>query len=187
MEIKNWYLPLSTFKKVLLGLFSLVAMLVLTALTIELFTSYTVSKSINENAPVKIIHTITIKAPVKNVFSILGNVNNWSAWQKDISSSTLNGAFQAGSSFDWKTGGLSIHSTLHTVEPFRNIGWSGRAFGAFAIHNWFFMEENGYTIVTVHESMEGWLVKLIKGKFQQGLERSTQSWLNALKQKAEKM
>jgi len=35
-----------------------------------------------------------------------------------------------------------ITSTLQTVEIYKKVGWSGPAFGAFAIHTWYFTEHN---------------------------------------------
>ena len=143
------------------------------------------SKTINPNAPVKIKQTITINAPVMKVWKIMIDVNNWKIWQNEISSSKINGDFKQGTTFDWKSGGLNIRSTLQTVLSFTKIGWTGKAFGASAIHTWFFLEMNGSTTVTVEESMEGWLVSLMKNKFQSGLTKATNNWLNNLKHHAE--
>ena len=113
------------------------------------------------------------------------DIDHWSAWQNEVTNPKLAGPFEKGSSFDWQSGGLTIHSTLHTVVPDRQIGWSGKAFGAFAIHNWSFTESNGKTIVRVEESMEGWLVSLMRQRFQTGLEQSLQVWLKNLRTRAE--
>ncbi len=64
---------------------------------------------------------------------------------------------------------------------------SGKAFGSFAVHIWNFEAHEGYTIVTVHESMEGWLVSMLSGYFQSHLEPATQYWLAALKIQSEKV
>ena len=164
----------------------LIMALLTTAITcLEVFTSYTVSESINKEAPVKTYQQITINAPAQKVYGIMSDINHWEEWHTDVKDPKLNGPFRKGSSFDWKSGGLTIHSTLHTVSPNRKIGWSGKAFGAFAIHNWSFVEQNGKTTVKVEESMEGWLVSLMSKTFQKGLENSLQVWLQNLKLKAE--
>lgn len=116
----------------------------------------------------------------------MSEVNQWAAWHPDMQQPVLNGLFQKGNSFNWKTGGLTIHSTIHTAIPYNKIGWSGTALGAFAIHNWTFTPINGGTAVTVDESMEGWLVQLMRKKFQTGLEQSLHTWLHNLKTEAEK-
>ena len=154
---------------------------------LEVFSSYAVSASINKYAPVKTYQEITINAPAQKVYAIMSNIDQWAEWHSDVEDPKLIGEFKKGSSFDWKSGGLTIHSTLHTVIPGQKIGWSGKAFGAFAIHNWSFKEHNGQTTVIVEESMEGWLVYLMRNKFQKGLESSLQVWMRNLKHKAEQI
>lgn len=143
-------------------------------------------KSINNNAPVKCSKTITIKASSKEVWEILTSIDNWASWQTDISKAKLNGELTPGTTFDWKTGGVKIHSTIHTVELYDIFGWTGKAFGMFAIHNWTLTEKNGQTKVTVEESMEGFIVKLFKKAFNKNLETGMKNWLDLLKAECEK-
>lgn len=79
-------------------------------------------KSINKNAPVKCSKQITVGTTSKHVWSVLTDINNWANWQTDISKPILNGDLKPETTFDWKTGGVKIHSTLHTVEPFTKFG-----------------------------------------------------------------
>lgn len=143
-------------------------------------------RGINNNAPVKCSKTITINANSERVWTIMTNINDWAIWHTDISQPTLNGALQPATTFDWKTGGAKIHSTLHTVEPFKHFGWTGKTFGMFAIHNWTLTATNGQTTVSVDESMEGFLAKLLKKSFNKNLEKGMQKWLDLLKQQCEK-
>lgn len=140
----------------------------------------------NDLAPVKCKKTITINADRKRIWSILAAINNWPLWQKDISFSKLNGELKPGTTFDWKSGGVTIHSTLHTVESFNEIGWTGKALGTFAIHNWKLIEKSDRTEVIADESMEGFLVRLLKKMFRKNLEKGMQSWLEMLKEESEK-
>lgn len=143
-------------------------------------------KSINSNAPVKCSKAITINSNSEKVWTVMTNIHSWVNWQTDISTAKLNGELSPGTTFDWKTSGAKIHSTLHTVEPFKNFGWTGKAFGLFAIHNWTLTAMNGQTKVTVEESMEGFLAKLFKRSFSKSLEKGMQHWLDLLKQECEK-
>jgi hypothetical protein len=143
-------------------------------------------KSINYNAPVICSNAITIQARIENVWHVLTNINNWAAWQNDISKPLLDGYLQPETTFTWKTGGAKIHSTIHTVEPYQSFGWTGNTFGMFAIHNWTLTENEGQTTVAVEESMEGFLAKLFKNSFQKNLEKGMQHWLMQLKTKCEK-
>lgn len=143
-------------------------------------------KSINNHAPVKCSKTIVIDASIEKVWSVMTDINNWPNWQKDISKSNLNGALQPNATFDWKTGGVKIHSTLHTVNPCKEFGWTGNTLGLFAIHNWTLTETNGKTNVSVDESMEGFLTKIFKGSFNKSLQKGMLNWLVLLKQTCEK-
>lgn len=151
----------------------------------ESASDYTALPHVNMVAPVQTRQVITINAPASRAWHILTDVNRWASWQKDIRQPRLHDAFRAGNSFNWKSGGLSIHSTLSVVTPYRKIIWSGPALGAFAIHSWTFSEHDGLTEVEVRESMDGWLVRLAQPIFQQGLDTSIRYWLQALKQAAE--
>ncbi|WP_052248400.1 SRPBCC family protein [Chryseobacterium taiwanense] len=172
-------------KMITYSLLLIIGVLTVIITCLEVFISYDVSESINKKAPVKTYQEITINASPKEVFRIMSDIDHWEEWHSDVKEPKLNGLFKKGSSFGWKSGGLTIHSTLHTVIPERKIGWSGKAFGAFAIHNWSFIEKEGKTVVRVEESMEGWLVYLLQNTFQRGLEDSLKVWLKNLKVKAE--
>ncbi len=142
-------------------------------------------KTINQNAPVKCSKSILINARPDKVWAVMTNIDHWADWQSDISKPKLNGKLAPNSTFDWKTGGVRIHSTLHTVEPFSHFGWTGKTMGMFAIHNWTLIEKNGQIQVTVDESMEGFLASLLKKSFNKNLERDMQHWLDLLKKECE--
>jgi uncharacterized membrane protein len=175
-----------TVKNILLFFLSLLAITAVAVFGLEYFSDYKTSKTIHLDAPVITRKSIIINAPIEKVYQIFSDVDHWDNWQREIIAPQINGAFQSGSSFNWKSNGLKITSTLQTVETNKLVGWSGPAFGAFAIHNWYFKEQNGQTTIRVEESMEGWLVKLLQRKFQSSLDKSIEYWLNALKKESEK-
>ncbi len=137
-------------------------------------------------APVKCSKSILINASSEKVWQIMTHINNWANWQTDISKPKLNGDLAPNTTFEWKTGGAKIHSTLHTVEPGKNFGWTGKTFGMFAIHNWTVIKTQGQTKVMVEESMEGFFAELFKKPFNKNLEKGMQNWLNLLKQTCER-
>jgi uncharacterized protein YndB with AHSA1/START domain len=153
----------------------------------------TITKSIavmnvptNPNAPVKVSKSIVINARPDRLWALLTDINHWADWQTDITKPQLNGPLQPGSTFDWKTGGAAIHSTLHTVEPNKQFGWTGKTFGMYAIHNWTLTEVQGGTKVTVDETMAGFLAGLLKTSFNKNLATGMQRWLELLKTESEK-
>jgi uncharacterized membrane protein len=173
-------------KNVMFGFVSFLLVIAITIFLLEYFSNYKTSKTIHLDAPVITRKSIVINVPAEKVWKVFSDVDNWNSWQKEIVTPKINGAFKPGTSFNWKSNGLTITSTLQTVETNKMVGWSGPAFGAFAIHTWYFSEHNGQTTIRVEESMEGWLVKLLKSKFQYSLDTSIDHWLNALKVEAEK-
>ena len=140
---------------------------------------------INPNAPVISTGQIQINAPLSAVWETLTNINNWPAWQKNITETVVHGNIQEGTAFDWKAGGLSFKSKIHTSIPQSGFGWTGTTFGASAIHNWTFEARGNTTIVKVQESLQGVFPKLFRGSFQKNLNAGVVTSLKELKAAAE--
>lgn len=146
----------------------------------------TPTAQLNPEAPVRTTHTIRIQAPAERVYQLLSNVNQWTSWHPDLAYAHLNGPAEAGSTFDWSVSGLlPLHSTITTAEPGAAFGWSATTLGAFAVHNWTFASRDGFTDVTAAETMEGWLVSLLKPLMQPALDRGNARWLEYLREAAE--
>ena len=141
---------------------------------------------INHDAPVKSQSEISIDAPTEKVWQILTNIKDWPAWQKEVTQSDLQLEPAEGVEFKWKAGGLSFISQIHTVEPQVKFGWTGKTFGASAIHNWFFKDGGDKTIVRVEESLQGVFPSLFKKYFQKNLDKGVNQNLLDLKGASEK-
>ena len=143
--------------------------------------------NINENAVLKTSQEIEINAPIEKVWQTQSNINNWPNWHPKISKAELKGNLEEKSSFVWVADGYKLNSILQKVSENEVIAWTGKGFGASAIHIWEFEAlENGKTLVRTKESMDGWLVKLLKGMMRKKLDESLGFWLEALKIEAEK-
>jgi len=141
--------------------------------------------NIDTNAPVFARKEIVIHAPVEKVWELQTDIENWKRWQPDITSAKLEGALKADTIFRWKAKGLNIVSTLHTVKPLKQIGWTGLSLGMFAIHNWMFEARGKTTLVVTEESLSGWLTRLMILLDPRFLEKSLETSLNNLKFMAE--
>lgn len=128
---------------------------------------------------------LTIEAPLEVVWKIHTDIDAWSQWQSAISSAHARGPLAVGSQFDWKSGGLTIASTVQTLEPNQRISWTGKALGTRANHTWMLQAKNGGTLVTTEESMTGWLVSVLNLFTPTFLDKSLDVWLRELKNKAE--
>ncbi len=141
---------------------------------------------INQNAPVRQTAEILIHASPETVWKILTDVNAWTGWHKDISQANLTGHATPGETFVWKINGSKIKSTFSRAEENKVLGWTGKTFGATAIHNWFLETKNDGTLVRVEESMEGWLISLLSSMMNKSLKEGITYWLHQLKMESEK-
>ena len=139
------------------------------------------NRPIDTKAPLYARKEIFIEAPLEKVWDIQTDIERWPEWQSDIASTTLQGELTSGTTFKWKASGLGIVSTLHTVNPKNEIGWTGVSMGMFAVHNWTFKEQDGGTLVTTEESLSGWLASLFKMFDKNFLEKSLEASLQKLK------
>ena len=142
--------------------------------------------TINQDAPVVQIKEIIINATTETVWQILTNINDWDKWNDRISKPKLKDNLKVGSTFTWKTGGSKIKSKIHSILPNEMMGWEGKAFGAVAIHNWYLEPTKNGTKVRVEESMEGWIINLMKKKMNEKLADDMAYWLEKLKAESEK-
>jgi hypothetical protein len=140
---------------------------------------------INDQAALIAHREIFIQAPAEAVWKLHTDINAWSQWQPGITTSNLAGPLAVGSIFQFKSGGLAITATIQVVEPNQQIGWTGQALGAQARHIWRLTPHQNGTLLTTDESMEGWLVSILKLIMPKFLERSLDTWLESLKSKAE--
>jgi hypothetical protein len=89
---------------------------------------------INRQASLVTRKELLILTQPHTVWEIHTGIDAWSRWQPGIALSKLEGSLRVGSVFQWKTGGITITSTVQVVEPYERIGWTGRALGTQAKH-----------------------------------------------------
>lgn len=140
---------------------------------------------INLSAPTVAKREIVINAPIEQVWSKLTSINEWTKWQSSITSAEIDSAPEKGASFRWTSGGIPFHSTIHTSKRLESFGWTGTTLGAQAIHNWHFTREGDKTKVSVEESLQGLLVRLFAGYFQDNLNTGMQTSLEELRRSCE--
>jgi hypothetical protein len=140
---------------------------------------------INKKAPVIARQEIIVNASIEKVRSKLTDIDNWVSWRSSIIQSQLLGPINEGTNFKWKSDGLSYNSKIHTYNN-NAFGWTGTTTGAYAVHNWYFTEENGKTTVKVEESLEGFIIRIIKKSMQKKLLQMMEKDLMELKVECEK-
>jgi hypothetical protein len=140
---------------------------------------------VNQRAPLFAHKSIFIEASPQSVWNTQTDINNWSRWQPAITASKLESPLTVGTVFRWRSGGLNVTSTIQALKSTDLIGWTGKSMGAQAKHIWRFTPQDKGTRVTTEESMEGWLVRLLKLVMPKFLDYSLDTWLRNLKTQAE--
>lgn len=138
---------------------------------------------VNKKAPAFHETQILIHAPAERVYKVLTSVNNWPAWQNEVTDAHLDGLAMARKEFVWRAGGFKIKSKIHTADPPAEFGWTGRVLWIKAVHNWTLISEGRSTRVIVQESLEGFLAGLMQKTLTKGMAQN----LYELKLEAELM
>lgn len=136
---------------------------------------------IDYNAPLHAEKDLLISAPLEQVWSEITQIDQWSRWQPDVTSSKLDGILATGTMFYWKAKGLNITSEIRLLEPMRTIGWTGKSVGMQAIHIWTFENRKDSTYAKTEESLSGWFPRILKLFDPKFLEKSLQNSLQVLK------
>jgi uncharacterized protein YndB with AHSA1/START domain len=131
-----------------------------------------------------------IKAPPEMVWANLIDATSWPSWYSNCADVHLEGGAQRlakGVSFQWRTFGFPITSTVDVLEPNREIGWSVET-PTFRVHHaWLLIPERGGTRVITEESQKG--ADAIKFRLEQpnAMFDGHDWWLSALKARSERM
>ena len=142
--------------------------------------------NVNINAPLCAHKDTLINASIAQVWETLTDINNWPAWQPDVSSARLEGPLNRGVIFRWKAMGLNITSTIQELSENKKIGWTGHSIGMQAIHIWTFEVLDGGAHVTTQESLDGWFPRLLKLFDRDFLDKSLSASLQVLKREVER-
>ena len=143
------------------------------------------SMSIDEQAPVTGEAETQIHAPVDVVWSILTDFNSWPKWNTGVNRIHIHGDVEVGAEFIWVGGGSKIRSRIEVLEENVRIVWSGKALGTRAVHEWRFESMGTHTRAITRESLDGWMVKLLKGPMRKMLKNALEQGLELLKKEAE--
>lgn len=140
---------------------------------------------IDLNAPVNCITEIIIDTDLQTVWKRISTIDDWENWQTDLKNVKLYGALKPGTVFIWTSSHIKIKSKLHTVSAPNVLGWTGKAFGCKAIHNWLLIEENGSVRVRIEQSLDGFLATIFKRIIAKIFTRKSNRWLKKLKNVSE--
>ncbi len=141
---------------------------------------------IDGDAPVVAEAMIEIAAGPEVVWATVADFERWPEWNPDVKAMSLAGPAADGTTFRWKAGPGTITSTLRSVEPPWELGWTGRTLGIEAVHVWRFEHKDGSTIAWTAESWAGWLPRILSGPMRKQLQKGLGAGLPHLKVEAER-
>jgi hypothetical protein len=140
---------------------------------------------IDRDAPVVTHHQVDIAAPLDVVWHLHTDVNEWPAWNQEITAAKIEGEFEPGTRFTWTSWDLTVTSTIHVVEDHSRTLWSGPVQGILGIHEWCFEQTRSGVHVTTAESWSGDPVEADSDSLRAALDKSLVAWLGRLKTQAE--
>jgi uncharacterized protein YndB with AHSA1/START domain len=141
---------------------------------------------IDRSAPATAQGELQIEAAPEVVWDVISDLERWPSWIPDIKSVAVDGPLAPGTVFRWRSRSASLTSTLATVDPPRELGWTGRTMGIRAVHVFRFEPREGGTLARSAESWDGLLAKLLKGYSRRTLGKGIRDWLALLKAEAER-
>ena len=141
---------------------------------------------IDRDAPATADGEIRIAAPPETVWSVMADLAAWPSWNTDVTSMTVGGPLEPGTTFRWKSGSASLVSTLRVLDPARGIGWTGRTMGITAVHVFKFEPLDGGTLARSANRIRG-LIPSVFTKYSRNVpQRGIDRILASLKVEAER-
>jgi hypothetical protein len=140
---------------------------------------------IDTNAQITASGTVEVSATPAEVWTILSDIAGWPSWNAKVREAQLLGDLAPGSQFKWKAGPGTITSVLRSVEPGRELGWTGSTMGVRAVHVWRLEATARGTRVTTEESWDGWPTRLMHKRMERRLRHAVITGLHALKAEVE--
>lgn len=141
---------------------------------------------VDRSAPVVVDTQADIAATPAAAWAALTDVDRWTDWNPVIDEARLDGPLAVGSVIRWRTSGLTLASTLVTVEAEHAIGLDGTDQGIRGLHDWRIEPVDGRARVVVSESMSGGAASQNSAKMQAELRTMLDTWLANLKARAER-
>lgn len=141
---------------------------------------------IDRDAPAVASSEIEIATGPEVAWDVLADFDGWPDWNSEVKSVSRSGPPAEGTEFIWKSSGATITSTVQRADRPGLLAWTGRALGARVIHVWRFEARDGGSYVRTEESLDGWLVRLFRGRVQKVLQTGLDDSLRQLKAEAER-
>ncbi|APE19784.1 MULTISPECIES: SRPBCC family protein [Streptomyces] len=158
-------------------------------------------QGVDPDAPVRHRTEIVIDAPLRTIWKLQTDVENWPSWQPSVESVDRlgHGPLRPGAAFRWTlpipphpstpATSLDITSTVRQIKNQACVRWTGPAIGEGlridGVHVWTFTEVEGGVRVATEESHAGPQVEADVPTASLLLRQGLETWLQDLKSAAE--
>ncbi|WP_067795542.1 SRPBCC family protein [Actinomadura formosensis] len=129
-----------------------------------LHDEYALRGRIDESAPVTSTSSVLIDAPAARVWDVLADLRGWETWAPGFRLRALE-AVEPGREFRWAQNGTPLRSRFAVVDPGRELSWTGAFLALYrAVDRMTLAPQEGRTRVTLQESLDGPLVRILFGE-----------------------
>jgi uncharacterized protein YndB with AHSA1/START domain len=140
-------------------------------------------------ARVYVSNELIMTASCERVWSWLVRADLWPSWYPNSSgvrfeTPTASPELELGTSFRWKTFGITLDSVVEEFVPRERIAWTARAVGVDAYHAWLLEPTSGGCRVLTEETQHGWLASLSDLAMPKRMHTGHQLWLERLQAKS---
>jgi len=136
-----------------------------------------------ERTRVHVTNELDMDVQPEVVWAWLVRAQLWPAWYSNSANVAIREGgpdLRAGSSFRWKTFGITLDSKVQEFAPFERLAWSARATGIDAYHAWLIAPTPNGCHVRTEETQNGWLAGLNKATRPNHMSHKHQAWLEGL-------
>ena len=140
-----------------------------------------------ERTHVHVKNELEMDAKPEAVWAWLVRAKLWPTWYSNSANVVLEGGgpdLKAGTSFRWKTFGVTLDSKVEEFVPTERLAWSARGMGIDAYHAWLIEGTPSGCHVTTEETQIGLLPRLNKALRPDHMSRKHQEWMEGLLAKA---
>lgn len=140
-----------------------------------------------ERSHVHVKNELEMDVKPEVVWAWLVRAKLWPTWYSNSANVAIEGGgsdLSAGSSFRWKTFGVTLSSKVEEFLPVERLAWSARGMGINAYHAWLIEPTPSGCHVTTEETQIGLLPRLGKALRPNYMSQRHQEWLESLMAKA---
>jgi hypothetical protein len=134
-------------------------------------------------APVHVSNEIDAPVPPEAAWAWLVAAPLWPSWYPNASNVVLAGGaleLALGVSFNWRTFGVGIRSTVVEFEPCEQIAWNAFGLGVDAYHAWEITPTAGGSRILTEETQYGFAARAGAVLFPKRMWKGHQLWLERL-------